>query len=120
MYTVIGKRLGLESECDNIADTLLGNCYSESLIGLAVRLMPDGIILQQDRAACYETYRSQLVRLTEQTKGTATNVRKPIPFPPFAKSEFHKSTGEEIKRFVGFHTHRTTPWDLVKKPVEGG
>jgi hypothetical protein len=120
MYTVIGKRLGLESECDNIADSLLGNCYADGIIGLAVRLMPDGMIIQQDCAACYETWRAQLVRLTEATKGTATNQKKPIPFPPFAKSEFHKSTGEEIQRFVGFHTHRYTPWDLIKKPIGGG
>jgi hypothetical protein len=120
MYTVIGKRLGLEDECDNIADTLLGNCYAEGIIGVAVRLMPDGIILQKNLGVCYETYRAQLVELTEQTKGVATNQKKPIPFPPFAKSEFHKSTGEEIQRFVGFHTHRYTPWDLVKKPIGGG
>lgn len=80
MYTIIGYRTGILKSYRNRADDWLGRDIGDAIIGYALPIMPDGLIIQVCRenepAQYYETKRGELVGIDPNNPGTMETQRQ--------------------------------------------
>jgi hypothetical protein len=82
-YRVIGKRPGLIPEVDTACDGWLGVEMGEIPFGVALGILPDGLIVQacvdDDPPRYYEIQRMQLVGVDPERPGTMLTTKRARP-----------------------------------------